>query len=112
MSTYVLIHGFWHGAWCWHKITPRLEKAGHKVIVPDMPGHGRDWTPPGQVTMRDYVDTITGTLDAEEEPVTLVAHSRNGIVASQAAEERPGKHERSFTLRRIFRPSATPCRWP
>ena len=51
MSTYVLIHGSWHGAWCWYKITPRLEAAGHKVVVPDMPSHGRDWRPPGPVTM-------------------------------------------------------------
>jgi pimeloyl-ACP methyl ester carboxylesterase len=91
MSTYVLIHGSWHGAWCWYKITPRLEAAGHKVVVPDMPSHGRDWTPPGQVTMQDYVDTITSILDAEQEPVVLVVHSRGGISVTQAAEERPEK---------------------
>lgn len=91
MSTYVLIHGSWHAAWCWYKITARLKAAGHKVIVPDMPGHGRDWTPPGEITMRDFVDVITGILDAEDGPVVLVVHSRNGIVASQAAEERPEK---------------------
>ncbi len=91
MSNYLLIHGSWHGAWCWYKITARLEAAGHTVIVPDMPSHGRDWTPPGQVTMQDYVDTITRILDAAAEPVVLVVHSRNGIVAAQAAEARPEK---------------------
>jgi pimeloyl-ACP methyl ester carboxylesterase len=91
MSTYVLIHGSWHGAWCWFKITPRLEAVGHKVIVPDMPGHERDWTPPGQVTMRDCVDTITKILDAEKEPVVLVVHGRGGLSVTQAAEERPDK---------------------
>jgi pimeloyl-ACP methyl ester carboxylesterase len=91
MSTYVLIHGSWHGAWCWYKITPRLEAAGHKVIVPDMPGHGRDWRPPGQVTMRDYVETITNVLDGQNEPVVLVVHSRGGLPVTQAAEERPNK---------------------
>jgi pimeloyl-ACP methyl ester carboxylesterase len=91
MSTYLLIHGSWHGAWCWYKITARLEAAGHKVIVPDLPGHGRDWTPPGQLTMQDFVDTITRILDAQPDPVVLVVHSRNGIVATQAAEARPDK---------------------
>jgi pimeloyl-ACP methyl ester carboxylesterase len=91
VSKYLLIHGSWHGAWCWYKITARLEAAGHTVIVPDMPGHGRDWTPPGQVTMQDYVNTITRVLDATAEPVVLVVHSRNGIVAAQAAEARPEK---------------------
>jgi pimeloyl-ACP methyl ester carboxylesterase len=91
MTTYVLIHGSWHGAWCWYKITARLEAAGHKVIVPDMPSHGRDWTSPAQVTMQDYVNTVTGILDAAEQPVVLVVHSRNGIVAARAAEARPEK---------------------
>ncbi len=95
MSTYLLIHGSWHGAWCWYKITARLEAAGHTVIVPDLPSHGRDWTPPGQLTMQDYVDTVTRILDAAAEPVVLVVHSRNGIVAAQAAEARP---ERIRTL--------------
>ena len=38
MSTYVLVHGSWHAAWCWYKITARLQAAGHKAIVPDLPG--------------------------------------------------------------------------
>ena len=91
MSTYVLIHGSWHGAWCWYKITPRLQAAGHTVVVPDMPSHGRDRTPHAQATMQDFVNTITRILDAEAEPVVLVVHSRNGIVAAQAAEARPEK---------------------
>ncbi|MDP3937027.1 MAG: alpha/beta fold hydrolase [Deltaproteobacteria bacterium] len=91
MSTYVLIHGSWHAAWCWYKITPRLEAAGHRVIVPDLPGHGRDWTLPGQVTMQAYMDLTTCILDAEPEPVVFVAHSRGGIVASRTAELRPEK---------------------
>ncbi len=42
MSTYVLIHGAWHGGWCWNKVVPLLEQAGHKVIAPDLPSHGKD----------------------------------------------------------------------
>ena len=105
MSTYVLIHGSWHGAWCWYKITPRLEAAGHKVVVPDMPSHGRDWRPPGPVTMQDYVDTITKILDQEDEPVVLVAHSRNGVVITQAAEERPEKIRTLVYLAALLLPS-------
>lgn len=91
MSTYLLIHGSWHAAWCWHKVTARLEAAGHKVIVPDLPGHGLNPKPAAHVTMRDYTDLTTKILDAESEPVVLVAHSRHGIVASQTAELRPDK---------------------
>ena len=105
MSTYVLIHGSWHGAWCWHKVIPRLEAAGHKVIAPDMPGHGRDWRAPGPITMRDYVDTITKVLDQEDRPVVLVAHSRGGLQTTQAAEERPEKIRTLVYLAAFLLPS-------
>jgi pimeloyl-ACP methyl ester carboxylesterase len=91
MSTYVLIHGSWHGAWCWYKIIPLLERAGHKTIALDLPGHGRDWTAARDVSMQRYVDSVCKILDAQPEPVILVGHSRGGIVISQTAEHRPEK---------------------
>ena len=91
MSTFILIHGSWHGAWCWYKVFPRLQRAGHTVIAFDLPGHGRDHTPPGEITMQDYVDAVGRALDACDEPAVLVAHSRGGIVASQAAEASPDR---------------------
>ena len=79
MSTYVLIHGSRHAAWCWYKITARLKAAGHRVIVPDLPAHGRDWTPPGQITMQDFVATITDILDAEDEHRVQQAHGSRDL---------------------------------
>jgi pimeloyl-ACP methyl ester carboxylesterase len=105
MSTYVLIHGSWHGSWCWYKIIPRLQLAGHRVIAPDMPAHGRDWRSPGQITMQDYVDTITKVLDEQDEPVVLVAHSRAGLQATQAAEARPRKIHTLVYLAAILLPN-------
>lgn len=91
MSTYVLVHGSWHAASCWYKIVPRLEQAGHTAVAIDLPGHGRDGTPLGAVSMADYVAAIGRVLDAADEPVVLVAHSRGGIAITQAAEDRPEK---------------------
>jgi len=91
MSTYVLIHGSWHGAWCWYKVIPLLEQAGHTAIALDLPGHGRDWTAARDVSMQSYVDSVCRILDAQPEPVILVGHSRGGIVISQTAEHRPDK---------------------
>jgi len=91
MSTYVLIHGSWHGAWCWYKIIPLLEQAGHTAIALDLPGHGRDWTAARDISMQSYVDSVCKSLDAQPEPVILVGHSRGGIVISQTAEHRPEK---------------------
>jgi pimeloyl-ACP methyl ester carboxylesterase len=80
MKTIVLIHGAWHGAWCWRKVTPLLEAAGLRVIAPDLPSLGADITPPGVITL-DYWAQFVADL--------LVGHSRGGIVISQAAERVP-----------------------
>ena len=75
MSTFVLVHGAWHGAWCWEKVVPLLEGAGHEVVTLDLPGHGEDGTPALEVTMESYTDRVVGALDARSEPVVLVGHS-------------------------------------
>jgi pimeloyl-ACP methyl ester carboxylesterase len=91
MSTYLLIHGSWHGAWCWYKVLPRLERAGHRVVAPDLPGLGIDRTPIAQISLETWTDSVCRLLDAQDEPVILVGHSRAGILISQAAERRPEK---------------------
>lgn len=89
MSRIVLVHGSWHGAWCWHKVVSRLRAHGHEVIAPDLPSHGRDWTPAREVSLQDYADRLLTILDASAEPSVVVAHSRGGIVLSTVAEQRP-----------------------
>lgn len=91
MSTYVLIHGAWHGAWCWHKLTPLLETRGHTVIAPDLPSHGIDRTPTASVSLQAYTDHVVAILDSCREPVHLLGHSMGGLVITEAAEARPGK---------------------
>lgn len=89
MSTFLLIHGAWHGAWCWHKIVPRLEKRGHTVIAADLPAMGIDRTPANRVSLGSWRDFVCGIVDRAGEPVVLVGHSRGGIVISEVAEQRP-----------------------
>jgi len=40
MTTFVLLHGAWHGGWCWRRVSDRLEKLGHKVVAPTLTGLG------------------------------------------------------------------------
>lgn len=89
MSTFVLVHGAWHGAWCWHKVVPLLRDRGHRVLVPDLPGHGRDQTPINSVSMASYAQRIADVMRVAAEPVTLVGHSMGGFVISAAAEQQP-----------------------
>jgi len=91
MSTYVLIHGSWHGGWCWDKVKLLLEQDGHQVIAPDLPGHGQDKTPISEITLQRFVDRVCQVLDTQTEPVILVGHSMGGIVVTQTAEYRPDK---------------------
>lgn len=91
MSTFVLIHGAWHGAWCWELAAPLLEAAGHRAIALDLPGMGADPTPLSQVTLERWARFVVEVINAEDEPVVLVGHSRAGVVISQAAEYAPDR---------------------
>lgn len=86
----ILLHGSWHGAWCWHKVVPYLQASGHRVQVPDLPGHGRNWRlARGRITLGAMASHVCQILDQLHEPALLVAHSRGGIVASTVAQMRP-----------------------
>jgi pimeloyl-ACP methyl ester carboxylesterase len=84
---YVLVHGSWHGPWCWDKLVPLLRAEGHRVTAVDLQG-GR---PLEQSNLAAYVKAITDALDAQASPAVLVAHSSGGLAASQAAEARSAK---------------------
>jgi len=91
MSTFILVHGASHGGWCWEKVKPILEGHGHTVFAPDLPGLGKDQTPPANVTLADNVEKISRLLDKMEEPVVLVGHALGGVTISQVAEARRRK---------------------
>lgn len=86
MTTFVLVHGAWHGAWCWRDLTPLLEAADHRVLAPDLPGHGRRPAPVAEMTLDSYAEAVADSVRAAREPVILVAHSMGGIIATHAAE--------------------------
>lgn len=91
MRTFILIHGSWHSAWNWHRVVPLITAAGHRALAIDLPGMGRDKTPIQDVRMQDTVQQLCALIDQVPGKVTLVGHSKNGIMISQAAEYRPDK---------------------
>lgn len=91
MATFVLVHGSWHGAWCWHRLGPALAALGHRVLAPELPGHGDDPTPAADVTLRGCAEAVSHAVETAAEPVMLVGHSFGGIVITQAAEMVPDR---------------------
>jgi pimeloyl-ACP methyl ester carboxylesterase len=89
MATFVMIHGAWHGGWCFEPLRARLEGAGHGLVAPDLPGMGGDDEVLGKVTLDQWAAFAADQCRARPGPVLLCGHSRGGIVLSQAAERDP-----------------------
>lgn len=106
-ATFLLVHGAWHGAWCWHKLAPLLQSGGARVIAPDLPSMGADITPPSVITLDYWAQFVADLATGAAEPVTLVAHSRGGIVASRAAEMVPDRIRRIVYVAAYLLPART-----
>jgi pimeloyl-ACP methyl ester carboxylesterase len=91
MSTYILVHGSFHGGWTWDSFAPLLKAAGHTVLCPTLPGSAGDPISPEQATLERYVESIVALIDGAPEPVILAGHSMGGIVVTQTAELRPDR---------------------
>lgn len=90
MASYILVHGSWHGGWCFDAVGALLEAAGHQVIAPDLPGMGGDEAALRAVTLDGWAEFVSGLcLKATQTPVVLAGHSRGGLVISQTAEAVP-----------------------
>ncbi len=98
MATYVLVSGAWHAAWCWERVAPLLQAAGHTVVAPDLIGMTDDGAAPATVTLATWADQVAALVAAAAEPVILVGHSRGGIIISEVAERVPGRLARLVYL--------------
>jgi pimeloyl-ACP methyl ester carboxylesterase len=91
MTDFLLIHGAWHGAWCWDRLIPALTALGHRASAIDLPGHGADPTPRETVTLAAYGAAVADALRAAPGPVVLVGHSMGGMAISAGAALVPDK---------------------
>jgi pimeloyl-ACP methyl ester carboxylesterase len=87
--TFVLVHGAWHGGWCWRRVADILESKGHKVFAPTLTGLGER-----EHLMRKGIDLATHIADVvnvfrfeDLHDAVLCGHSYAGFVISGAAEQ-------------------------
>src|SRR2546426_10958940 len=91
MATFVLVHGGFHGGWCWRKVAPLLRAAGHEVHTPTLTGLGeRAHLASPAVDLALHVQDVVNVLFYEDlRSVTLVGHSYAGMVIAGVADRCP-----------------------
>ena len=87
-SPFVLIHGAWHGGWCWKPVVPLLRAAGYRVTRPTLTGLGeRAHLASPAVTLDTHIEDVVKHIETEEfEHVILVGHSYGGMVITGVAD--------------------------
>ena len=96
--TYVLVHGAWTSSAGLEHVKDLLEKAGQKVILVSLPGHGDDQTPANTLTMDVYRDKTIDAINSVSGKVILVGHSMAGFVISAVAEKIPNRIDKLIYL--------------
>jgi pimeloyl-ACP methyl ester carboxylesterase len=88
MATFVLVHGAWHGGWCWRRVMDILTIHGHRVFAPSLTGVGdRAHLFSKDVSLQTHIDDIVSLVEAEElNDFILVGHSYAGFVISGVAD--------------------------
>ncbi|CAA7033184.1 unnamed protein product [Microthlaspi erraticum] len=99
---FVLVHGSCHGAWCWHKVKPLLEAAGHRVTALNLSACGIDMTKSITEisTCEQYTEPLLKLLNSlpSDEKVVLIGHSFGGLSLAMAMDKFPDKISVSIFL--------------
>jgi len=93
MANFVLVHGAWHGGWCWQRVTLALQQQGHRVHAVTLTGLGeRAHLLAPSITLDTHIDDVVSAIEVEElHDVILAVHSYAGMIGTAVAD-RLGKH--------------------
>jgi pimeloyl-ACP methyl ester carboxylesterase len=84
VATFALVHGAWHGPWCWELLTPELIRRGHRVVAPDLPADQPS------ATLETYAEIVGAALEGVGgDDVILVGHSLGGSTIPLVAHHIP-----------------------
>lgn len=93
MATFVLVHGAWHGGWCYRDTARALRARGHDVFTPTHTGVGeKAHLRAENITLETHIRDVCGCIEAEElSDVILCGHSYGGLVVTGVADRMPGR---------------------
>jgi len=88
MTDFVLVHGAWHGAWCWRKILPSLWATGHRAFAVTLTGLGeREHLMSPDIPLATHIDDVAAVIETEElTRLVLVGHSYAGLLITAVAD--------------------------
>jgi len=88
MTGFLLVHGAWHGAWCWDRVVPLLESEGHRAIALCLPGMGeRAEELADDVDLSSHAKAVVDAFRDRKGDLIVVAHSYGGAVLQMACED-------------------------
>lgn len=91
MANFLLVHGAWHGGWCWRDLVPQLTRAGHRVHAVTLTGVGERMhlmTP--AITLETHITDVANAIEMEEmDEIVLVVHSYAGMIGTAIADRMP-----------------------
>ena len=95
MTDLVLVHGAWHGAWCWQRVLPAIWAAGHRAFTVTLSGVGeRSHLPSLGISLDTHIADVMAVIEAEElRRAVLVGHSYAGMVITGVADRLAGRPE-------------------
>jgi pimeloyl-ACP methyl ester carboxylesterase len=91
MADFVLVHGAWHGGWCWRRMVDALQKQGHRAFAVTLTGVGdRAHLLSPLITLETHIADVANTIEAEElQQVVLAVHSYAGMIGTALADRMP-----------------------
>jgi pimeloyl-ACP methyl ester carboxylesterase len=91
MANYVLVHGAWHGGWCWRRVIDALQAEGHRAHAVTLTGVGeRAHLMSSLITLETHIADVAGSIEAEElQDVVLAVHSYAGLIGTAIADRMP-----------------------
>src|SRR5512147_3192478 len=93
MANFLLVHGAWHGGWCWRRVVQALAAAGHRAHAVTLTGLGeRTHLMSPAITLETHITDVSNAIEAEElDNMVLAVHSYAGMIGTAIADRMPGR---------------------